>query len=816
MRRRSTRTVAGVLLSAAGFVLAAGPLAPIPTADLQGDPLPPGARARLGSGRLRHGYTVSALAFAPDGKTLASTAYDHTVRIWDVKTGKAVIVIGEHQNRNRVYSQSRWVNCVAFSPDGKVIASGSQDRAVHLWDAATGKERRRVLIPNGVSAVALTDDAKTIATLNQVGKLELRDLTLGRDRMIGMGRDNSATRITLSPDGKTLATGARNGSVRLIDPLKPTDARVLEGHGAAIHALAWSADGKRLAACANDDEVIVWDTATTKVLARRTGSRGEINWLAFLPDNKTLVSVGEQQPHVRIWDASLKKVREFTAPVAVSMALSPDGKTLALGGHFSAIWLIDLATGKPRDLAPGHHGHIHFVVFSADSRRVTTGGSDGWMGVWDASTNRTLTGSDPGTAIAMSRAGDLAATKNSDQPVRLWDPAAGKLVRVLKGSEDATTMAAMSADGRKLATSHPGGMIRLWDTATGKELIPLKGHRATVTALALSPDGRMAASAGDDDTVRLWDVVTGGELRQAASLPAGIVGQTFRKLRLAFSPDGRALAGSGSGHAALVWETASGELVRLFQHHQGYVMSLAFSPDGRSLATGNWVGVRLWNLTTGEGRGEAFGHKGDVMALGFSPDGRRLASGGSDTVAYLWDVATAFKPPAARVVKLSEKDLESRWEDLAKGTGEKAYQAMWDLTASPASSVPMLEKRLRPVKPASEKVIAKLIADLDDDDFETRQKASEALAKLGEVAETALRKALASAKDVDLKLRLNVLVGNLKATSPPPETLRMLRAVQALELAKTPAAEKLLRELAEGSALARQTREAKAALARMR
>jgi hypothetical protein len=181
-------------------------------------------------------------------------------------------------------------------------------------------------------------------------------------------------------------------------------------------------------------------------------------------------------------------------------------------------------------------------------------------------------------------------------------------------------------------------------------------------------------------------------------------------------------------------------------------------------------------------------------------------------VAYIWDVAAAFVPAPPRAAKLSEKDLESRWADLASAQGEKAYQAVWDLTASPAQAVPLLAKHLKPVKPASEKELAKLIADLEDDDFDTRTKANEELAKLGEVAEPALRNALATAKDVDLKLRLNVLLGNLKAASPPSETLRTLRAVQVLERAATPEARKLLQALAGGAPEARLTREAKAAL----
>lgn len=819
------------LAAAAGVLLAAAPPPPFPTADPLGDPLPRGARARLGSGRLRHGYTVSALAFSPDGKTLVSVSHEHTVRFWDVKSGKQLRAVGEDVARANVYQGSRWLLAVAYAGDGKSVAVLSQEYALRLYDAATAAERRRIALPNGITAFSLSPDGNTLASVSRSGAVEFRDVSRGGVRQLGGGPRapagfavkgarmlSSTTHVAFSPGGKVVASGGRDGVVRLWDVAKGTQSAQFAGPASAISALAWSPDGKRLAA-ASDGRVIVWDAATRRELARRTGAPGVRTFLAFLPDNRTLVHAGGDVGRVELLDADLKPLRSIDAPRAVTAAaLSPDGKTLALGSHYSAISLYDLPTGKPLPLAPGHRGHVHHVAFSADGRQVTTGGSDGTLRRWDADTGRELPRpAAAGTSIAMSQGARLTATKNPDQPVRLWEQGAAAPARVLTGSEDADLQAALTPDGRALATKHPDGTIKLWDTATGKPLRVLRGHRGRVGAVAFAPGGKLLASSGEDGSVRLWEADTGGELRRMEGFTADALSPGDARsfyARLAFSPDGRTLARGGTDGTVVVWEVASGKAVRHLRGHTGYAMSLTFSPDGRTLAVGDWMSARLWDLPTGESRGVALGHKGDVMALDFSPDGRRLASGGSDTVAYIWDVAAAFQPAPARAVKLSEKDLEARWADLASDQGEKAYQAGWDLAAAPAQAVPLLAKHLAPVKAAGEKELAKLIADLEDDDFETRTRANEALAKLGEVAEAALRKALATAKDVDLKLRLNVLLGNLKAAAPPSETLRTLRAVQVLERAGTPAARKLLKALAGGAGEALLTREAKRALER--
>jgi hypothetical protein len=208
------------------------------------------------------------------------------------------------------------------------------------------------------------------------------------------------------------------------------------------------------------------------------------------------------------------------------------------------------------------------------------------------------------------------------------------------------------------------------------------------------------------------------------------------------------------------------------------------------------------------------GYQGDAMSLAYSPDGKTLAAGGSNSTTLLWDVSEALRRlSGAR--PLAAEALQQRWADLAGNDARKAYDAVWALAATPTQAVPLLGKHLRPIRAIDDKRVARLIEDLGDDEFETRSRASRELEALGELAGPALRKALAAATDVDVQLRLRLLVSRLDSGERNSADLRASRALHVLELAATPAARRLLAELGKGAPAARLTREARAAAGRL-
>jgi hypothetical protein len=263
-----------------------------------------------------------------------------------------------------------------------------------------------------------------------------------------------------------------------------------------------------------------------------------------------------------------------------------------------------------------------------------------------------------------------------------------------------------------------------------------------------------------------------------------------------------------------LWETATGDQRGELTGHKDTVFGIAYSPDGRTIATASLDGtVRLWDAFTTQEIGRLEGHRGWVLDVAFSPDGTRLVSGGMDTTALVWDVSRFTKRPG-RTVPLTAADLETCWEDLGAGSAP-AYRAMGKLLAAPGRSVTFLGERVKPAPAAEARRVAALVADLGSEQFPVRDRATKELEKLGEAAAPALRKAAGGDPPLEVKRRLDGLLEKL--SNWPAATLRQVRAVEALEHIGTPAARAALGRLVrEGAPEARLTREAEAALRRMK
>lgn len=352
--------------------------------------------------------------------------------------------------------------------------------------------------------------------------------------------------------------------------------------------------------------------------------------------------------------------------------------------------------------------------------------------------------------------------------------------------------------------------MRLWDPATGKTTRELLRHAGCALVVAFAPDGKTVASGGEDAKVRLWDPATGKHLRECA-------GHTNLVTALAFAPDGKTVYSGSHDGTIRQWDVAGGKELRRWDGGGGWARTLALSPDGRTLAVANENGTaRLWEVATLQVRRFFKTDDGYTWAVAFAPDGRAVATAGDDRTVRLWDVtglAGRTKPPAP-----TADELEALWADLGGPDAPRAYTAVWALAAAPKESLPFLAKRLRPEKvpEVDDKRIARLIADLDDESFEVREKASRELEERWRQAERAARKALADGKlSAEQRLRIGRLIEKVGGPSLPPEELRALRGVEALERLGRPDGLRLLEELAKGPADAPLTREAKAAVERL-
>jgi WD40 repeat protein len=540
--------------------------------------------------------------------------------------------------------------------------------------------------------------------------------------------------------------------------------------------------------------------------------------VALSPGGEFLAVAGHKDLTVRLFEARRgEEVRRMACPdmVPACLAFSPDGRTLVGGGH-CGVRLWDTGTGRDWHAdRPGHSLAVTAVAFAPDGKTLLSGGREGSARLWDTRTGKQRREWwDFGgqiTQVAFGPDGGSVAAAGGGRAFVL-DPATGDRRLTFTGEPMYHLDVAFSPDGRTLAVAEGKCRIRLRAADGGRLLRELTGQPQRLLAppvLTFSPDGRLVAGF-HDERLRLWDVATG---RERPALEGGW--KDVYACWPRFSPDGETLA-AVSGTALTFWDVPTGKKLRRLEvfttRKTPDITAFALAPDGRTflLATSDGQ-LRCHELASGEERFQVALPGGPVEALAFSPDGRLLATGNADTTVLVWDWL-ALPAPLPDPGKLTPEDAERRWTTLADPNAEKAYGAIRTLAAAPDQGVPLMRRHLKPVPKPDDALVKRLLAELDSDEFAVREAAAARLEALADSAAPALR-AAAGSSSPEVRRRAEELLAKLDGASG--ESLRQLRAVEALERAGTPQARQLLEELAAGLPEARLTREAAAALKRL-
>jgi WD40 repeat protein len=447
------------------------------------------------------------LAFAPDGRTLATADAAATVTLWDTATGQRRRVLTGH--RGPVFT-------VAFTPDGKSLASGSYDQSTRIWNVDTSQQQAVSIRHSGaIFAVAFTPDGKMLASGGYDQTVSLCDVSTGQERGRIRGHTGRVWSVAFAPDGKTLATASENGTARIWDPHEPQDHDSLDGRwaiwGHGAFTVAFAPDGKVLATTTSD--VKLWDVASRERIAL----------------------LGDFQNR------------------DIHVTFAPDGRTIAAGGIDGLVVLCDATTRQVRVELPRHPKAVWSLAFTPDSRTLASGSEDGIIRLWDPVTGQPRGQLDAGTgsyvrALGYSHDGRTQAAayhlKDRDQSaLLLWDAASGRIRATLRGHTRLIEWVAFAPDGQTLASGGWDRTVRLWEVSSGQSQLVLTGHMDVIYDGAFSPDRRTLATASWDGTVRLWHVATGQELALLRS-------RTGEFWCAAFAADGKTLAaGSSSRHA---------------------------------------------------------------------------------------------------------------------------------------------------------------------------------------------------------------------------------------------------------------------------
>ncbi len=540
--------------------------------------------------------SVLSVALSPNGKLLAVGTANGEVRIWEMEKRRLL---------HNWKGHSDWVRSIAFSADGKLLASGSHDQTIRLWNVDTGQG---------------------------VGLLHGHE---NRVRAVTFGSINGRLLLASSSDDKT---------IRIWD-VQTGGYTELRGHTDKINAIAFSPDNRTLISVSHDETIRIWNIESGDLLQELHGQGGWIWSVAFC--SNTRFACGNEDGTVSLWDTyndngiltfhCTQTLLNHSARVYTVSFSSANKDILISGSDDETVRVWNMNTGRGQ-LLRGHTNGVRSCV-SHDGFIIVSGSDDETVRIWNANNNQclyTLQGYSGWVhSVAFnSNAAPLLVSAGEDRHVRVWDASSGKRLPSLHGHTHRVRAVAFSPDNSRIASASDDQTVRIWETETSIDFPPLRGHRQRVRSISFSPDNSRIASASDDQTVRIWETETGMCLYT-------IEAHLSRVYSVSWSPDGNFLASSSEDQHIYLWDAHTYERLGVFSGHKGRIYSVRFSPDSTFLISGGDDKViRLWDVSTRKCIREMRGHSRRICSLTYTTDGQLFASASEDKTARVWNAST--------------------------------------------------------------------------------------------------------------------------------------------------------------------------------
>jgi WD40 repeat protein len=580
--------------------------------------------------RMPHPQSIYCLAWSPNGRWLASASADHTVCVWDDSHERLSLRLSGHTHT---------VHCVAWSPDGQRLATGSWDRSVCVWDASSGAVLFRFAGHSAdIYAVSWSPDGHLIASGGNDRVIRIWDSTDGTVRSVLSGHEDTVTGLSWNPDGRHLASASRDWTVRVWDVAAATATHTLRGHKNWVNQVAWNPGGSELASASNDETLRIWNPEQEKAVRILTGHVQGVSSLAWSPDGTRLVSCSDDQT-VKVWVAATGteafSLRGHAAPLT-TVAWSPTGDRLASAGEETAIQIWDAEARSDFQGLASHDEPVQALAWCrTDPKLFASADSIGAVKIWDT-TRYTVRRSLPSDhaqvySVAWQPAGSRLAVASGNGVIRVWNAETESEASHFNGHTDAVFTVAWAPDGRRLASGGADRTIRVWDTEAGKASRVITNHQHNVNSVTWSPDGRRLASASSDTTVKIWDLASDEEVLCYR-------GHRSQVVSVAWSPDGARLASAGHDQTILLWDASTGKTSSILRGHTAHIAQVIWSSDGTRLASASRDGtVKVWDAATGREALTLASHTSHVNAIAWSPDGMNLISAGMDRQVHFHD-----------------------------------------------------------------------------------------------------------------------------------------------------------------------------------